>query len=164
LAPQVLGVLVRRYRVFDAWRRRVDLRPAGRGGAGGPHQLQSAIAAVHDEAPSTDDTDWLQIVLLYELLLRSAPNPMAGLNHAVAVAVAMVDGPRAGLDLLGPLAADDRLADHHRLHAVRAHLPERAGDDAAARASYREAARRTTSLPQQRYLEARAARLAPPPD
>jgi RNA polymerase sigma factor (sigma-70 family) len=123
----------------------------------GPYQVQAAIAAVHAEAPSTEATDWLQVVLLYELLQRIAPNPMAALNHAVAVA--MVEGPRAGLDLLVPLAEDDRMADHHRLHAVRAHLLEQAGDEASARASYREAARRTTSLAEQRYLEARAARL-----
>ena len=88
---------------------------------------------------------------------------MVTLNHAVAVA--MVDGPRAGLELLTTLEADDRLADHHRLDAVRAHLLEMAGDHAAARDGYRDAARRTTSLPEQRYLEARAARLeagAPP--
>jgi RNA polymerase sigma factor (sigma-70 family) len=135
----------------------------------GPYQIQAAIAAVHDEArPSggertgrgDDDTDWLQIVLLYELLGRIAPNPMAALNHAVAVA--MVQGPRAGLALLAPLDADDRMAGHHRLHAVRAHLLAMAGDHAGARASYRTAARRTTSLPEQRYLEARAARLLPP--
>jgi RNA polymerase sigma factor (sigma-70 family) len=125
----------------------------------GPYQVQAAIAAVHDEAAGDDDTDWVQIVLLYELLQRIAPNPMAALNHAVAVA--MVDGPRAGLDLLAPLDADARMAGHHRLHAVRAHLLEMAGDTAGARAGYRTAARRTTSLPEQRYLEARAARLAP---
>jgi predicted RNA polymerase sigma factor len=82
---------------------------------------------------------------------------MVTLNQAVAVA--MVRGPRAGLDELAALAADDRVAGHHRLHAVRAHLQEMAGDHAAARASYREAARRTTSLPERRYLEARAARV-----
>jgi RNA polymerase sigma factor (sigma-70 family) len=123
----------------------------------GPYQLQAAIAAVHDEAPSAQDTDWRQILALYELLARVAPNPMVTLNHAVAVA--MVDGPRAGLELLATLDADDRLADHHRLDAVRAHLLEMAGDHAAARAGYRAAARGTTSLPEQRYLEARAARL-----
>jgi predicted RNA polymerase sigma factor len=82
---------------------------------------------------------------------------MVTLNHAVAVA--MVHGPRAGLELLATLDADERVADHHRLDAVRAHLLEMAGDNAAARAGYRAAARRTTSLPEQRYLEARAARL-----
>jgi RNA polymerase sigma factor (sigma-70 family) len=124
----------------------------------GPYQLQAAIAAVHDEAPSADDTDWPQILALYELLERIAPNPMVTLNHAVAVA--MVRGPRAGLDLLATLEGDDRMAAHHRLEAVRAHLLEMAGDTVAARATYRAAARRTTSLPEQRYLENRASRLA----
>ncbi len=129
----------------------------------GPYQLQAAIAAVHDEAPSASATDWPQILALYELLARVAPNPMVTLNHAVAVA--MVDGPRAGLELLATLDADERMAGHHRLDAVRAHLLEMAGDDDAARDGYRAAARRTTSLPEQRYLEARAARLggATPP-
>jgi RNA polymerase sigma factor (sigma-70 family) len=124
----------------------------------GPYQLQAAIAAVHDEAPRAQDTDWPQVLALYELLERLSPNPMVTLNHAVALA--MVRGPRAGLDLLETLDADDRVASHHRLDAVRAHLLEMAGDLSAARAGYRRAARRTTSLPEQRYLEARAARLA----
>jgi RNA polymerase sigma factor (sigma-70 family) len=124
----------------------------------GPYQLQAAIAAVHDEAASADDTDWPQILALYELLTRLAPNPMVTLNHAVAVA--MVRGPEAGLALLDVLAGDGRMADHHRLHAVRGHLLERAGEPEAARAAYREAARRTASQPERRYLEARAARLA----
>ena len=124
----------------------------------GPYQLQAAIAAVHDEAPHAQDTDWPQILALYELLERMTSNPMVTLNHAVAVA--MVNGPRAGLDLLATLDADDRVAAHHRLDAVRAHLLEMAGDLAAARDGYRAAARGTTSLPEQRYLEARAARLA----
>ena len=112
----------------------------------GPYQLQAAIAAVHDEAPTAQDTDWPQILALYELLARVAPNPMVTLNHAVAVA--MVHGPRAGLELLATLDADERLADHHRLDAVRAHLLEMAGDHGAAREGYRAAARRTTSLPE----------------
>jgi RNA polymerase sigma factor (sigma-70 family) len=123
----------------------------------GPYQLQAAIAAVHAEAPRSKDTDWPQILALYEVLERISPNPMAALNRAVAVA--MVRGPRAGLDLLETLAQDDHLANHHRLEAVRAHLLEMAGDLAGARASYRTAARRTTSIPEQRYLEARANRL-----
>jgi RNA polymerase sigma factor (sigma-70 family) len=123
----------------------------------GAYQLQAAIAAVHAEATRAEDTDWRQIVGLYRLLERVAPNPMVTLNHAVAVA--MVDGPQAGLDLLATLNADERIARHHRLEAVRAHLLELAGDEAAARTSYRTAARRTTSLPEQRYLEGRAARL-----
>jgi RNA polymerase sigma factor (sigma-70 family) len=125
----------------------------------GPYQLQAAIAAVHDEAARVEDTDWREILALYELLERLSPNPMVTLNRAVAVG--MVHGPQAGLDLLGTLDADDRLARHHRLDAVRAHLLEMAGDHAAARSSYQQAARGTTSLPERRYLEARARRLAP---
>jgi RNA polymerase sigma factor (sigma-70 family) len=132
-----------------------DALPAG---PVGPYQLQAAIAAVHDEAPTAEDTDWVQIVGLYDLLERVAPNPMVTLNHAVAVA--MTRGPQAGLDLLRAVDADDRMVGHHRVDAVRAHLLEMAGDVDAARDSYRRAARRTTSLPEQRYLEARAARLA----
>jgi len=123
----------------------------------GPYQVQAAIAAIHDEAARAEETDWRQIVVLYDMLAGIAPNPMITLNQAVAVA--MVDGPRAGLDLIATLDADERMAGHHRVEAVRAHLLELAGDPAAARASYRIAARRTTSLPEQRYLEARAARL-----
>jgi RNA polymerase sigma factor (sigma-70 family) len=125
----------------------------------GPYQLQAAIAAVHDEAARAEDTDWRQILVLYELLERVAPSPVVTLNHAVAVA--MVRGPRAGLELLATLEGDDRLAGHHRLDAVRAHLLELAGDREAAREHYRAAARATTSLPEQRYLESRAARLGP---
>ncbi|MER7846597.1 DUF6596 domain-containing protein [Kitasatospora sp. NPDC096077] len=127
----------------------------------GPYQLQAAIAALHDEAPSTGETDWRQINTLYKILERLAPNPMASLNRAVAVAV--IDGPRAGLALLDELAADDRITDHHRLHAVRAHLLERAGDHSAARETYHRAARGTTSLTERHYLETRAARLTPRP-
>jgi RNA polymerase sigma factor (sigma-70 family) len=123
----------------------------------GPYQLQAAIAAVHAEATDAADTDWPQILVLYELLERISPNPMVTLNRVVALA--MVRGANAGLDLLATLDADDRLARHHRLHAVRAHLLEMAGDLEAARASYRIAARRTTSLPEQRYLETRAGQL-----
>jgi RNA polymerase sigma factor (sigma-70 family) len=123
----------------------------------GPYQLQAAIAAVHAEAARAEDTDWPQILALYKLLERVSPNPMVTLNHAVAVA--MVRGPREGLELLSTLDADHRLAGHHRLDAVRAHLLEMTGDRAAARAGYRQAARRTTSLPERRYLESRAAAL-----
>lgn len=126
-------------------------------GSAGPYQLQAAIAAVHAEAPSAEETDWRQIVLLYRLLEQVSPNPMVTLNHAVAAA--MADGPQAGLDLLRPLGEDERVADHHRLHAVRAHLLEMAGDRPGARASYLEAARRTDSLPERRFLESRAERL-----
>jgi predicted RNA polymerase sigma factor len=124
----------------------------------GPYQLQAAIAAVHAEAPRADETDWPQILALYELLERLGPNPMITLNHAVALAMAR--GPQAGLELLATLDGDERMARHHRLPAVRAHLLEMAGDLDPAREAYREAARRTTSLPEQRYLEGRAARLA----
>ena len=127
-------------------------------GPTGPYQLQAAIAAVHDEATRAEDTEWPQILALYELLERISDNPVVTLNRAVAVA--MVRGPRAGLDLLETLDAGEQLTGHHRLDAVRAHLLEMAGDNAAARSYYRTAARRTTSLPEQRYLEARAARLA----
>ena len=120
----------------------------------GPYQLQAAIAAVHDEASRDEDTDWPQVLALYDLLERVAPNPMVTLNKSVAVA--MTSGPRAALALLDTLATDDRLAEHHRLHAVRAHLLERAGEHAQAHESYLIAAKRTTSLPEQRYLLRRA--------
>jgi RNA polymerase sigma factor (sigma-70 family) len=123
----------------------------------GPYQVQAAIAAVHDEAATADDTDWLQIVALYDVLAALAPNPMVTLNQAVARA--MVLGPEAGLEVLATLEDDERMAEHHRLHSVRAHLREMAGDTEGARAGYREAARRTASRPEQRYLEARASRL-----
>lgn len=126
--------------------------------APGPYQVQAAIAAVHAEAATAEDTDWRQIVALYRVLARVAPNPMVTLNQAVAVA--MVDGPRAGLALLATLDGDDRTAGHHRLAAVRAHLLDMAGDRTEARAAYLAAARATTSLPERRYLEVRAARLA----
>jgi RNA polymerase sigma factor (sigma-70 family) len=124
----------------------------------GPYQVQAAIAAVHDEAKTMDAIDWPQILALYELLEQLAPGPMVSLNRAVAVA--MVAGPGAGLDLLAVLESDRRLAGHHRLYATRAHLLEMAGEPGGAVASYREAARRTTSLPERRYLLNRAARLA----
>ncbi|AEE44614.1 RNA polymerase sigma factor [Cellulomonas fimi] len=128
----------------------------------GPYLLQAAIAAVHAEAPTAAGTDWPQVAALYRLLDHVAPGPMVTLNRAVAVA--MVSGPRAGLDLLRPLHDDPRTADHHRLWAVRAHLLERAGDEEAALDAYRRAARLTTSLPERRYLESAAGRLAPAPD
>jgi RNA polymerase sigma factor (sigma-70 family) len=124
----------------------------------GPYQLQAAIAAVHAEAASPEETDWPQVLALYELLERVAPNPMATLNRAVALA--MVHGPHAGLDLLATLDDDERLAGHHRLTSVRAHLLELAGDTAAAREAFKLAARQTTSVPEQRHLERRAARLS----
>jgi RNA polymerase sigma factor (sigma-70 family) len=127
------------------------------GPAVGPYQLQAAIAAVHDEAERAGDTDWPQIVALYELLVRVQPSPVVTLNHAVAVA--MASGPKEGLALLEELDGDGRLAGHHRLPAVRAHLLEMAGEPAAAREAYRLAAERTDSEPERRYLQERAARL-----
>jgi RNA polymerase sigma factor (sigma-70 family) len=124
----------------------------------GPYQVQAAIAAIHAEAPSAADTDWAQILSLYDLLGVLAPNPMVTLNRAVAVA--MVHGPAAGLDALDPLDADPRMAGHHRIDAVRAHLRDMAGEPAAARAAYLRAARATRSVPEQRYLQSRAARAA----
>jgi len=124
----------------------------------GVYQLQAAIAAVHDEAARADDTDWAQILALYGLLARMTDNPMVALNRAVAAA--MVHGPAAGLALLEPLDADPRLAGHHRLHAVRAHLLEKAGDRDAAIAAYRAAAEQTSSRPERDYLTTQAARLA----
>ncbi|MFJ6760926.1 MULTISPECIES: RNA polymerase sigma factor [unclassified Streptomyces] len=124
----------------------------------GPYQLRAAIAAVHDEAASDADTDWAEILALYEVLMRLVPGPVERLGHAVAVA--MVHGPREALALLAALDEDDRLAGHHRLEAVRAHLLEMAGDRAAARAAYAKAAGLTLSLPERRYLQSRAARIA----
>jgi RNA polymerase sigma factor (sigma-70 family) len=123
----------------------------------GAYQLQAAIAAVHDESPSDKETDWPQILALYQVLERVSPGPIVTLNRAVAVA--MVNGPRAGLALLGTLDADERLANSHRLEAVRGHLLELAGEPVAARKSYQLAARMTASVPEQRYLALRAARL-----
>lgn len=123
----------------------------------GPYQLQAAIAAVHDEAPTAADTDWHQIVALYDLLEAVAPNPMTTLNRAVALAE--VHGPSAGLAVLDTLADDPRLADHHRLFAARAFLHERAGETDDALVAYREAARRAPSLVERRHLERRARRL-----
>ena len=127
-------------------------------GAVGPYQLQAAIAAVHDEAARAEDTDWPQILALYGLLERMADNPMVRLNHAVALAMAR--GPRVSLERLVELEHDKRLAGHHRLAAVRAHLLEMAGDGAEAITAYRAAAALTASLPEQRYLLGKAARLA----
>ncbi|WP_326808884.1 RNA polymerase sigma factor [Streptomyces sp. NBC_01775] len=123
----------------------------------GSYQLQAAIAAVHDEAASAQDTDWPQILALYGLLERVAPGPVVTLNHAVAAA--MVHGPRVGLSMLAALEDEPAMERHHRLGAVRAHLLERAGDREAARAAYSAAAELTLSLPERRYLLARAARL-----
>jgi RNA polymerase sigma factor (sigma-70 family) len=128
------------------------------GGSIGAYQLQAAIAAVHDEAARAEDTDWPQILALYGLLKRMSDNPMVALNHAIAVA--MVNGPAAGLDLLKGLDADPRVAGHHRLDAVRAHLFEMSGDHAAAISHFQAAADRTTSIPERNYLTSQAARLS----
>ena len=127
-------------------------------GRPGPYQIQAAIAALHDEATRADETDWLQILELYRVLEGFSPNPVVRLNQAVAVA--MVQGPQAALDLLAGLETDPRLADHYRLAAVRAHVLEMAGEREAARAQFEAAARGTESLPERRYLEDRATRLA----
>jgi len=127
----------------------------------GPYQLQAAIAAVHDEAPCAEDTDWRQIVALFDLLRRIAPGPMVTLSRIVAIA--MVHGPRLGLEELAQAVADPALAGHYRVEAVRAHLLELSGKNEAALTSYRLAARRTPSVPERRYLESRASRLAPAP-
>jgi RNA polymerase sigma factor (sigma-70 family) len=126
-------------------------------GSVGLYQLQAAIAAVHDEASRAEDTDWPQILALYELLKRVSPSPMVTLNHAIAAA--MVHGPSKGLELLKSLDSDSRLAEHHRLDAVRAHLLEMHGDRESAARHYRIAAGRTTSTPERNYLMAQAARL-----
>jgi RNA polymerase sigma factor (sigma-70 family) len=127
-------------------------------GSVGLYQLQAAIAALHDEAMRAEDTDWPQILALYELLKRVSPGPMVTLNHAIATA--MVHGPSKGLQLLKTLDSDGRLAEHHRLSAVRAHFLEMLGDHENAVTHYRIAARRTTSIPERNYLMAQAARLA----
>jgi RNA polymerase sigma factor (sigma-70 family) len=123
----------------------------------GPYQLQAAIAAVHDEAATVEETDWKQVLALYDLLEQVSPNPMVTLNRAVAVA--MVHGPDAGLDVLATLEQDQRMAKHHRLHAVRGHLYELSGDAPAAVDSYRTAAHLSTNVPERRYLYEKAAHL-----
>ncbi len=127
------------------------------GPALGPYQLQAAIAATHADAATAEETDWPQVHALYLILERIAPNPMVTLNRAIALAE--TEGPQAGLTLLAALDGDARLAGHHRLLSVRAHLLERTGDPAGAYEHYRRAAKATASLAEQRYLESRAARL-----
>ena len=127
-------------------------------GSVGLYQLQAAIAAVHDEAERAEDTDWPQILALYGVLKGISDNPMITLNHAVATA--MVEGPAAGLALLRGLDTDGRIQHHHRLYAARAHLLEMAGDYEAAIGHYREAASRTTSVPERNYLIAQVGRLS----
>jgi RNA polymerase sigma factor (sigma-70 family) len=125
-------------------------------GSVGPYQLQAAIAAVHDEAARAEDTDWPQILALYDLLRRMTDNPMVELNRAIAAA--MVYGPTKGLELVDALKTDARLADHHRWHAVRAHLLEMAGDPDGAIKHFRAAAGKTGSIPERNYLLMQAAR------
>jgi predicted RNA polymerase sigma factor len=127
-------------------------------GSIGNYQLQAAIAAVHDEAARAGDTDWQQILALYDLLKRMSDNPMVTLNHAIAIA--MVHGPSKGLELLKVLDSDPRSVGHYRLDAVRAHLLEMAGDTQAAITHYQLAANRTTSTPERNYLITQTARLS----
>ena len=124
----------------------------------GPYQIQAAIAAVHDEAASVADTDWAEILALYELLAKVSPGPMVALGRAVAIA--MVHGPEAGLTATGELAGP--LGKHHRFHSVRGHLHEMAGDRSAAATDYRTAAALATNIPERRYLERKRAALTGP--
>jgi predicted RNA polymerase sigma factor len=121
----------------------------------GEYRIQAAIAAVHDRSARAEETDWTQILALYGLLEQLTSNPVVTLNRAVAVA--MAEGPSAGLVVLD--SVDERLAGHYRLDAVRAHLLEMSGDTEGALEHYRAAAGRTTSLPEQRYLAMKAALL-----
>ncbi len=126
----------------------------------GEYQVQAAIAAVHDEAPRAEDTDWPQILALYSVLLGLSTNPVVALNHAVAVA--MVHGPEEGLARVDAIADDPRLTTSHRVDAVRAHLLERAGRRDEAVVLYRRAAEKTSSVPERNYLIMRAAKLVEP--
>lgn len=128
------------------------------GGPSGPYQVQAAIAALHDEAPSTEETDWHQIVALYEVFIAIHDNPIARLAHAIAVA--MIDGPTSGLILIDAIARDPRMKDNYRVEAARGHLHERAGDTGAAIRCYRKAAAGTANTPERNYLLLRAGRLA----
>jgi RNA polymerase sigma factor (sigma-70 family) len=123
----------------------------------GPYQLQAAIAATHADAPRAEDTNWHRVHTLYRILERIAPNPMVTLNRAVALAE--TSGADAALELLADLDADPRMKNHHRLHAVRAHLLQMSGDVSAAREQYKLAARGTASVTERRYLESRASGL-----
>jgi RNA polymerase sigma factor (sigma-70 family) len=127
-------------------------------GAIGPYQIQATIAALHDQASDTESTDWGQILERYGLLLRFNDSPMVHLSRAIALA--MVEGPAAGLAVLDELAGDGRFATNHRLDAARAHLLERTGNKAEAIRYYRQAAQRTTSTPERNYLLLHAARLS----
>ncbi len=123
----------------------------------GPYQLQAAIAATHADAATAEETNWPQVHALYLVLERIAPNPMVTLNRAIALAE--TEGPPAGLALLSTLDADERMAGHHRLLSVRAHLLEKTGDTAGAYEHYRRAAKSTASIAERRYLESRAGRV-----
>ena len=123
--------------------------------APGPYQLQAAIAALHAEAPSTDETDWPQVLALYELLRRVGPGPMVELGWVVAIA--MVHGPDVALRELEAVALEPALARHFRVHAVRGHLLARAGRGAEARAEFATAAALALNATERRYLEAKAA-------
>ena len=129
-----------------------------RAGAVGPYQVQAAIAALHDEAASTDTTDWKQIVVLYDVLVEMMDGPMVRLTRAIAFA--MVEGPEAGLAEIDGLGRDAKWAENYRIEAARAHLLERAGRAEEAIAAYRRAADRTASMPERNYLLVHAARLA----
>ncbi|WP_345557691.1 RNA polymerase sigma factor [Streptomonospora halophila] len=143
----------------EAIREGVDLVTAALAkGSVGPYQLQAAVAALHDEAATAEETDWPQILALYGLLERMTDNPVVSLNRAVAAA--MAQGPEAGLAMLSDLAGDERVSDHHRFFAARAHLREMAGELGAARADYRAAAARTANGPERDHLITRAARIA----
>ncbi len=126
----------------------------------GTYQVQAAIAALHDEAATAAETDWKQILVLYDVLQRIDPGPVVTLNRAVAVGA--VYGPRAALALLGTLDPDTTVALGHRLHSVRAHLLEQIGDPVAAHHAYTRAAQGTRSLQERQYLFKQLARLAPP--
>ncbi|HVX38404.1 MAG TPA: DUF6596 domain-containing protein [Gemmatimonadaceae bacterium] len=126
-------------------------------GTVGPYLVQAAIAAAHDRAPRADDTEWREILGLYDLLLRMVENPVVALNRAVAHA--MVHGPEAGLAALAALDDDARIAGHYRMDVVRGHLYERLGDRARAAAHLRAAAERTANVPERDYLTLKAARL-----
>ncbi|MEE1792167.1 sigma factor-like helix-turn-helix DNA-binding protein [Streptomyces sp. BE308] len=124
-----------------------------------PYQLQAAIAATHADAATTGETNWAQVHALYLILERIAPNPMVTLNRAIALAE--TEGPAAGLALLATLDRDERIAGHHRLLSVQAHLLEKAGDTTGAYEHYRRAAKSTASIAERRYLESRAGRVRP---
>jgi RNA polymerase sigma-70 factor (ECF subfamily) len=123
----------------------------------GVYTIQAAIAAVHAEAPTTAATDWGRMVAMYDLLMRAEPSPVVALNRAVAVA--MRDGPAAGLQLIDAILASGELADYHLAHAARADLCRRLGRTADARESYQKALALTRQEPERRFLERRLGQL-----